>query len=81
MSTAQPLVLSHAQREDLAELQRGPIRIYQPSQRTIDRFGPLYRAGYIISDDVGSDEAQETIFRLSITEAGRLALDGSERCG
>jgi hypothetical protein len=58
---------------DFVVLHNG-IRIYTPTQRSLDRYGPLSDLGYVTIDDVGSDQDQETILRVRPTEAGRKAL-------
>lgn len=65
--------LTTAQRDSLRRL---PITVYSPGVRTIQEFGPLEEWGLVRARDVGSDEAQETILELSLTDEGRAALEG-----
>lgn len=51
------------------------IKVYSPSGRSLERYGPLADLGYVTIRDVGSDEMQETILRIAPTEAGRKALE------
>lgn len=52
------------------------IRVYSPSGRSLERYGPLADLGYVTIRDVGSDEMQETILKITPTDAGRKALEG-----
>lgn len=58
-----------------AEILRSlPVTVYSPGPDTIMRYGPLATKGLLDNQDIGSDEAQETIWRIFITDAGRHAL-------
>lgn len=58
----------------MASLGRLPINVYSPGVRTFQEFAPMELRGLIKVRDIGSDEAQETILEISITDAGRSAL-------
>lgn len=70
-------MLTEEQRRDLAfVVSHNGIRVYSPSGRSLERYGPLADLGYVTIKDVGSDEMQETILRITPTDAGRKALEG-----
>lgn len=63
--------LTITQRIDLRHLARASIRIYSPSKKSLDRYCPLRDLGLVTIDDIGSDEMQETLLLIQITDAGR----------
>lgn len=56
-----------------------PVTVYSPGVAAIMKYGPLGSKGLLNNEDIGSDEAQETIWRIFITDAGRQALSEGEQ--
>ncbi len=68
--------LTDEDRNRLARVIKQPFYVYSPSSGGGRDYANLINAGLIEVEDVGDD--QETVLRVSATEAGRAALESAD---